>query len=92
MFGAVRAVGMIASTGWTGLLIQVLTGAVVYCIGSIGYIYFFKKELFDMSVKEIKRKLKLTGGGYSFTFPCFEFQPFFNPVLLYRHQSVWEGL
>ena len=44
--------------GWMSLVIQVATGGVVYCIGTLVFMYFFKRELLGMGVKEVKRKLK----------------------------------
>lgn len=63
MYVAVRGVSMITGSGWLSLGIQVLTGAAVYGGIIIIYMYFFKKELLNMGVKEIENKLKNRGGG-----------------------------
>jgi len=66
MFAIVKAVDTVLDTGWASLGIQVLTGAVVYCLGMAGYMFIFRKEFVNMAVKEVRRALKALktrGGG-----------------------------
>ena len=58
MYVAVRMVASLTGAGWISLLIQILSGGVVYCLGTLLYMYFFKRELLNSTVKEFKGKLK----------------------------------
>lgn len=58
MFVVVKAVGTITGVGWMSLMIQVATGGVVYCTGTLVFMYFFKRELLGLGVKEVIKKLK----------------------------------
>ena len=54
--GIVIGVNTTTEVGWRLLGIQVLVGIAIYCLGSILYMCFFKKEFLDMILKEIKQK------------------------------------
>lgn len=58
MFVIVKAVSIVAGTGWRSLAIQGLIGGIVYSIGAFIYIFFFKRELLDLGFNEIMRKIK----------------------------------
>lgn len=51
MFASVKIVGIVTGTGWLSLGIQVLTGGVVYCVGTLTYLFFFKRDVLNIGVR-----------------------------------------
>ena len=58
MFMIIKSVEVIAGNGWLSLGIKTFVGTIVYCISTLIYLFFFKKNMFNMVVKEVRSRLK----------------------------------
>ena len=58
MYAVVKASSHYLSNGWGSLLVQVLIGIIVYSGIIFTYMYFFKRELFNLGVIEVKKRIK----------------------------------
>lgn len=58
MFVIVKVVNLFSNIGWGSLLIQLMIGGIVYCIGTFIYMYIFKSELLKLVFNEIMNKFK----------------------------------
>lgn len=61
MYAVVKLFGDFFGVGWRSLIVQVLVGAVVYCICAFMYMYFFKRELLLSGFKEVEKRILKKG-------------------------------
>lgn len=56
MFGVIRGIEVFMHTSIATLMVQIVIGAIVYVVLSLGYVIVTKHELYDIWKREIRKK------------------------------------